>query len=229
MNYENFKKIIDKHPGYKAHSRLLQIQLTDYIFEKNYAELKSIFDLLNDEQAVLELMFVKNSEKMINFTSEFTRKMFNFVSSVSAYIDHTRTFMEKYYKNTEIEQEYQRRLNSEIKENAVCSFIKDFRNYYLHYSAPFSIFSCKGAFGVSDEDDGMSASFIISKEELDKFSGWKNLSKQFIEANPNGVNFKEVCETYYNIIKKLYVWLYSALEEMHQRDIEEYFNLRKQL
>ena len=88
---------------------------------------------------------------------------------------------------------------------------------------------CKGAFGVSDEDDGITATLLIYKKELEKFASWKKLSKQYIEQNPNGINFKEVCEEYYNIIKNLYNWLYLSLDELHKKDIEEYLNLRKRI
>lgn len=227
--YENKSLIeltqkIQESSGSIVDARIRQLQLMHYIFQQNFQDLNNLLLILHDENKIINIMDIKNRELLDNYIKEITRQIFNFLAAAAAYVDHTRIHVQKHYKNTNIYLKYDVKKNKTFITNELCSFIKDFRNYHLHFAVPFSIFNC-----TFSTFEPFSAKIMISKDELYKFGSWHQRSKAFIDKCEKEINFEIVCSEYFEIIQDFYAWYYKELEEYHKEELEEYRNLRRQI
>lgn len=188
-----------------------QLQTTSYIFEKNFEELDKLFRYIHQEENIFLLMTVENRPLFNQYMLELICKIHNFVSSVYTYIDHTRNFMSKNYKDTTFEINYNKKLEENIINNNLCIFVKEFRNYCIHFCIPNITFNFQGQFGES-RHNFLSGRCIIYNNDLLNFNNWSKQSKNFLQNNKI-INLEEIFTEYYKIISDFYNWFYSNIEK----------------
>lgn len=197
------KKLIDSK-GWLVINRLGIFTEMFYILRENYNDLISELDSI---QNLPELdAAIKTFEN-----KNLSRMLFNFLSSASALVDYTRNTL-RFYKGSDLEQKYVVKVKDTFKENCYAVFIKDFRNYQVHYATYMPY--------MSDTQE-----IVILTEELLKYKKWTALSKQFIKNCGEYVNLKMTCVKYFNSIEIFYSWLYSEFLKWHHNDLIETSNL----
>ena len=100
------------------------------ILNENYHTL-----ILNYQELINEIVRIQTSKEpmaLLFNNLNLNRFIFNFLASTSALVDSCRNTM-KYYENTEIYKNYQTNINNNFANNKTVVFIKDLRNYQMHF------------------------------------------------------------------------------------------------
>lgn len=200
------KEILFQSKGWQAINRIGALNEMYYILIENYRELMN-------EILRIQMATQPNCELFEN--KRLSRYIFNFIISTSSLIDNCRKTM-KYYKNTDIKNKYEHKTEEFFKNNQISVYIKDFRNYLVHFSMVIPLLSKDGK-------------IALSKQELLEYNNWTKLSKEFIHQNVNEIDLKPICEEYFKTLENFYMWLYTELKDYHKEDLKEKNQLAEKL
>lgn len=119
--------IVFKSNGWQAINRMGIINENYHTLILNYRELMNEIVRIQQVQDPFLLLF--NNEHLNKY-------IFNFLASTSALIDSCRSVMD-FYKNTVIYENYKQKVKEQFANNKIAIFIKDLRNYQMHYKTTF--------------------------------------------------------------------------------------------
>ncbi len=184
--------------GWQAINRIGRLNEFYHILIENYKDMiEEIVRIEISNQPAIELFCSK----------DLTRYIFNFLSSASALIDSSRNTI-KFYKNTSLEINYQKRKEELFVKNKQAVFIKNLRNYQVHFQIDFPMLSKTGK-------------IIFDTFNLMQYKDWSSLSRKFIEENKEGIIIKPLFESYFKSLEAFYTPFYKELGNFHQEDLAE--------
>ncbi|HEX8166927.1 MAG TPA: hypothetical protein VF601_14230 [Beijerinckiaceae bacterium] len=196
------------------------------IFKMNAKELKDMLELLENPKIGLALMAENNRDAGHQAHREVNRYVHNFVASAMTLVEHTRIFIRREYSNTPLATMYQAKIDKEIRNDELCKFVQDFRNYMLHRELPNSEMFVSY---TKTEDGGMINTGVVYKvENLKNWDGWTVPSKGFLEKQGENLNLREIAVKYEEKVLKLHDWLEEALNEHHRDELEELYALQEE-
>ena len=200
------KEMVFKSNGWKAINRMGIINENYHTLILNYRELMN--EIVRIQSAKEPFLLLFNNEHL-------NRYIFNFLASTSALIDSCRNVM-SFYKETIIYEHYKQRVKEQFSNNSIAVFIKDFRNYQMHYKIPFP---------------GLSSDEKVSFEtyELKQYDNWTKLSKEFIKTQGYFIILKPLFETYFKMIEPFYMGIYAELTQYHKQDFKETIELSSKI
>jgi len=121
-----------------------------------------------------------------------------------------------FYENTTIYEHYKQQVNEQFSNNSIAVFIKDLRNYQMHYKIAFPCLSHK-------ED------VSFETYELKQYNKWTKVSKEFINDQGDFIVLKPLFETYFKMLESFYINIYSELTKHHQQDFKETIELAEKI
>ena len=143
-------------------------------------------------------------------------------------MDHTRVFKNEMYKGKSFEKVYQKKLERDLSDAPIVSFVQDLRNYVLHKQLPITSaeFSFKGGEGNTIKD--YDSTIKLNVDRLRKWDGWGRKSRVYLDALDDKVKIKEVSEQYEAAIRSFYQWFGEQQEALHRAEFEELSRLETQ-
>ena len=121
------EEIVFKSNGWQAINRMGIINENYHTLILNYRE------LMNE---IVRIQLVPEPFLLLFHNENLNRYIFNFLASTSALIDSCRSVMD-FYKNTVIYEKYKQKVKEQFANNKIAIFIKDLRNYQMHYKTTF--------------------------------------------------------------------------------------------
>lgn len=200
------EKIVFKSNGWQTVNRLGLLNENYHTLILNYNELKS--EIINIQKSTDPFLSLFNNKNL-------NRYIFNFLASTTALIDSCRNTM-KFYKETDLYKTYEDDVKKLFARNKEAIFIKDLRNYMMHFKI---IFPC-----LSDNNQ---VSFEVY--QLNEFKGWTSLSKKFIQEQGKFVTIIPLIENYFKRLEPFYMEIYSKIREFHQEDFKETIKLASEI
>ena len=200
------EKIVFKSNGWQTANRLGLLNENYHTLILNYNELKS--EIINIQKSTDPFLSLFNNKNL-------NRYIFNFLASTTALIDSCRNTM-KFYKETDLYKTYEDDVKKLFARNKEAIFIKDLRNYMMHFKI---IFPC-----LSDNNQ---VSFEVY--QLNEFKGWTSLSKKFIQEQGKFVTIIPLIENYFKRLEPFYMEIYSKIREFHQEDFKETIKLASEI
>lgn len=233
MEDESIREIIDtisspwdeyrQHPGQIALYKWVDIQ--DFyhgIVIKNEISLLYYLKAPILNKKIRKQIFKSVGES--NYRIEATRRLYNYISSISSLADHTRNLMND-YKGSDFEKEYSARLKLVI-ELSEFTFLKDLRNYAAHYSIP-PIGYIIGTSNILDRNEAFLP--VIYSGDLFDYERWSSKSKQYIKDNFPQIELIPLIEVYAHAINALYLWLFEQFNLMHGTDVENSEKIKEKI
>lgn len=190
-----------KSDGWQAVNRIGTFIEMYAILIGNYNELMRVISKVQNVQEPLV-------ERHQNLTYNLHRYIFNFLASTKALVDNCRKMM-SFYKNTDIYEKYQGKINELFLNNPMTAFIQDFRNYQTHFKLEFS--------ELSDNDEIV----FWAQGLLQNSEQWNKLSKEYMRQCGENIVLKTLCEDYFKLLEVFYMWLVGELKEFHKQDLIE--------
>lgn len=146
---------------------------------------------------------------------EATRRLYNYVSSISSLADHTMRLL-KDYEKSKFGQEYNTRL-SKITQLDEFAFLRDLRNYAAHYQIP-PIGYIIGTNKLIDRKESFLP--VIYTGDLFDYVSWSKGSKQFMIDNFPEIELIKLVNTYAQAINGLYVWFFKQFDSIHGKEVK---------
>ena len=196
------EEIVFKSNGWQAINRMGIINENYHTLILNYRELMNEIVRIQQVQDPFLLLF--NNEHLNKY-------IFNFLASTSALIDSCRSVMD-FYKNTLIYENYKQKVKEQFANNKIAIFIKDLRNYQMHYKTTFPYVT-------------PNKQVCFETHEFKQYDRWTKLSKDFIKEQGDFIILKPLFETYFKMLEPFYMGIYAELTVYHEKDFKETIKL----
>jgi hypothetical protein len=166
----------------------------------------------NEELALELIQNVRAPVVADEFYSQLDQRLQNMLSAAIALVDHTRRILSK-YSETEFSIEFSRR--NEIIRHLPCSkFLRDLRNYLLHYGmVPFT-------HTVTIGSEVVDSYVLLDSKNLLKWKGWNATMRDHILASGDSLRLRLEIDEYHQQMKDLYDWLLDEFWTSHESDID---------
>lgn len=196
------EEIVFKSNGWQTVNRIGILNENYHTLILNYNELKS--EIINIQKSTDPFLSLFNNKNL-------NRYLFNFLASTTALIDSCRNTM-NFYKETDLYKTYEDNVKKLFARNKEAIFIKDLRNYMMHFKITFPCLSSNNQ-----------VSFEVY--ELNQYKKWTSLSKEFIQEQGKFVTIIPLIENYFKQLEPFYMEIYSKIIEFHQEDFKETIKL----
>lgn len=190
-----------KSDGWHAVNRIGTFIEMYAILIENYYELMRVISKIQNSQEPL-------ADRHQNLNYNLHRYIFNFLASTKALTDNCRKMM-SFYKNTDIYEKYQGKINELFLNNPMTAFIQKYRDYQTHFKLEFS--------ELSDNDEIV----FLTQRLLQNPEQWNMLSKEYMKQCGEKIVIKTLCEDYFKLLEIFHMWLVGELKEFHKQDLIE--------
>jgi len=201
---------------YKLFLRIKSLEASLYVFQRNFEELRNLLLKHSDVKEAIRLRGVGKKPEMRVSLYEIARLLHNFVASAKSLIEHTRVIYREIYKGGEEFPEYQKEVDRRFANNPLAQFVEDLRDYCLHYELP-TISSVLHFSGLSPTPL-FESKIELKIEELNKYSKWSHLAKEYLSSQNKPVNLLNVTDEYYALVKDFHIWFQSRQREIHSQE-----------
>ena len=177
------------------------------VFRRNSEELLRLLNLVESNFALSINLMNGDPETTAPFWGELDQRIHNEVASAATLIDITRR-LTRYYRRfvPSIIDEFTIR-NAAVAGMNEAGFIRDLRNYLLHFDVPPIIQSMSLG---QDENSVTGFSLKLSAARLLKWSDWER-SKEYLSSFPegDGPSINRDVAAYVEAMSQAYGWLFS--------------------
>lgn len=183
------------------------------VFGRNTKELIDLLNIPATNRAVALQLMGDDREASRPFWEALDQRLHNQLASAVSLVDHTRRLL-AYYRNDvpAMVAEYERR-NLSIMEMNETAFLRDLRNYLLHYGSPPVIQTLQlGPGGVTGHSVKLSAAFLLGWNE------WKASARRYLSsfAERDGPVLWQVVAAYAKAMSDLVMWLFEQRQVVNR-------------
>jgi hypothetical protein len=183
---------IKKLPGYDIYFHHIKgLELSRYIFDKNYQELTAILNFVTLDPRGNELHRVENKEKLTAFSYEIVCKLHNYIAAVETLVSHSRAIHVRLCEQNHLFPDYDERINTDFNNDPLAGFVQDLRSYFLHEPSPTISFNTRfDGQGKPIRRAGISLKHLYGK------SDWKARSQVFLQNLTGDVDILDLATTF---------------------------------
>ena len=218
-NIGDLHKAIEKSKGKDIHLLLRGLDQSKTILNRNYFWLLQLDEFISEN---IEILDVRNRDRVNDFHLEFARNLHNYLASVKTLVDHTRALKKELKLDSKFEDLYEQQRN-EILGTDTITFIQQLREYVQHYKLLPSGIQVK-----VDNKDNETITLTLDTPALREFSGWKKASLKVIEKNPEKIDIFTLLKEYQTSIEQFYKWFSNKMEKIFKEELTEFDELAKE-
>lgn len=183
------------------------------ILEKNYLLLEEHFEKhakLSVNKGAFMVTQVDHRIELVEYMDELNRLVHNYVASSQSLVDLQREHYRELHEQKNSFPDYQKRVDDEFKNNPLCRFIQDLRNYFLHKGIP-PITSQRVLNGLTGEIKSL---ILLNKEMLLSTTyDWKKEAEIFINSLDRDLCLSDIFKKYHKHVFCFQSWF---REEEHK-------------
>jgi hypothetical protein len=201
-------------PEHKLLMELDGLQMSIWLFEQNYIELKAIVAQIVHAQQSMQLTTPNNRMLFDAFIYELTRRLHNFTASAASLLNHTERLYKRHYKKKGLFPEYETKLKTHFAW-PVARFVEGLRDYMAHFRLPGIALETRILdFGI----ERMSHQLTIPKKSLLEYR-WEPDVKKFIETYADkSIDIWHAVDNYHRHVLKFYEWFATKQREIHRKE-----------
>jgi hypothetical protein len=179
------------------------------IFQRNTTEILDLVNLPSRDLSVALRLMGDDQEENQPFWEEFDQRLHNHVAAAVSLVDHTRRLSDHCETDAYTIMEEYRKRNDKVRLMTEAAFLRDLRNYLLHYGVPPVIQSL--TFQRGAESPGAHHVIKLSSTRLLQWQKWKANSRAYLAAfgDRDGPVLGRDVATYANAMLELYRWLFE--------------------
>jgi hypothetical protein len=206
---------IKKLPGYDIYFYHIKgLELSRYIFDKNYQDLVAILNFVTVDPRGNELHRVENKEKLAAFGYEIVCKLHNYIAAVETLVSHSRAIHVKLCEKTLLFPDYDERVNADFNNDPLAGFIQDLRNYFLYEKSPDISFHTR-----FDSQGKPIRRAYISLKHLRENNDWKARSQVFLQNLTEDVDILELTTTFRLRVTTFQDWFRMRLFDVFKEEL----------
>lgn len=181
------------------------------IFKANFRDINLMLHKFADPKYVFQVRetgrFVEDD---VAFSTRLAQWLFNYLSSVAALADHARNTVAASSMTQEIQEEYDQRVQDSFRDEPRAVFLRQLRNYMLHYRLPTTISTWDE---TGKESESISNSDVMLElDSMREWDGWSPAAKTFMQNEGSRTRLLPLVSRYADSVFALYRWL---LPELH--------------
>lgn len=179
------------------------------IFVRNTNELIELLDIPTTNVHFSLLLMGDDRETTAKFWEELDQRLHNQLASVVSLTDHTRRLLAYYEADIPAFVDEYKKRNDAIRNMTQASFLRDLRNYLVHYGTPPVIQSM--SLGPVNDSGEAAHSVKLSAPRLLAWNKWSSLSKCYLSsfADRDGPVIRTDVTIYANSMSELFTWLFE--------------------
>lgn len=206
---------IKKLPGYDIYFYHIKgLELSRYIFDKNYQDLVAILNFVTTDPRGLELHKGENKEKLTAFSYEIVCKLHNYIAAVETLVSHSRTIHTRLCEQNNAFPDYDERVNADFNNDPLAGFFQELRQYFLHEQSPYISFSTS----FDSQWKPIRRAYIPLKH-LNEKKDWKARSQVFLQNLTDDVDILELSTTFKLKVTTFQDWFRMRLLKVFQEDL----------
>lgn len=226
--YELFKQL-HASPGMVYLNRRKLRAFTVNIFHGNFGELMKACEIVENPQVGLKLMSEEHRKTLgTQAHMEVMRLFHNFLAAAKSLIDHTRVFVDDYYRDTPLMQAYQQKVQADFADDPLMRFIQDLRNYMLHRGLPGGSMSLSVTRDPETNAQEMKSTVGIDKKAIATWDRWTKPSLQFLASADDEIQISQIGRAYGERVVQFAEWFDTKLHKHHGDDIAAFERLQKE-
>jgi hypothetical protein len=147
-------------------------------------------------------------EATTRFWNALDQRLHNQLASAGSLVDHTRRLLDYYQDDCPAMVAAYRERNTLVTDMKEASFLRDLRNYLLHYGVPPVL----QTLSLGPTEAGTTGHSIkLSAVRLLEWDGWKQRSRAYLSAfgDRDGPVLGEDVAAYANAMSQLFTWLFE--------------------
>jgi hypothetical protein len=218
----------DASEGHRVLSRGLSLTNSLDVFRGNHAELKKFLNHVATPSVMAHMWAEAHRYRLDYAQREAARLLHNYVAAAFSLVDATRRFVNKYYADTCLLEEYEVRVKKDFAEAPLHCFLKRLRNHTLHHRLPptkaMTKFK-KRSDGEMDFDNG----FWLNVERMRGWGDWTGKAREYLESLGEEAKLDDIIDAYEPVVVGFHRWLSERIQEEHAEAIEETFELERRM
>lgn len=218
-NIADLHKAIEQSKGREIHQKLRGLNHTKIIFNRNYFWLVQLEKYLAGNMEIIEL---RNHDKLDDFQIEFARHLHNYLASVKSLIDHTRVLKKKLSLDEKFEEKYKEQQKTLLGTDTI-TFIQQLREYVQHYELLPT-----GVEVLINDNDKEKITLILTTSSLKEFSNWKAASLRVLQTCSKNVDIFILLKEYQISVEKFYKWFYDEMGLIFKSELAEFDELGRE-
>ncbi len=205
---------IEQLPGFKLHQEFFGLDITRYIFDRNFADLSNIITFITTDPRGASLLTVQNREKLEAFGFEVIRGLYNYTAAAVSLVEHTMILYKRLYGKNNLFPEYHERISRDFSK-PLLMFIKEFRHYCQHIKSPIITFV------TTYENNQLVTRIYILLSDLRKYGVWNAEANKFLATIQERLDVMEVLADFHNKEVAFQNWFRTRQEEIHADELKE--------
>jgi hypothetical protein len=206
---------IKKLPGYDIYFHYIKgLELSRYIFDKNYQDLVAILNFVTVDPKGNELHRVENKDKLTAFGYEIVCKLHNYITAVETLVSHSRNIHVRLCEKNNLFPDYDERVNADFNNNPLAGFIQELRNYFLHEQSPDISFNTR-----FDSQGKPIRRAYISLQHLNEKGDWKARSQVFLQNLTEDVDILELATSFKLKVATFQDWFRMRILEVFKEEL----------
>lgn len=196
------RRSIDDTAGGQLWAALEELSDTVWVFQESADELFQVISLFADRTRDPGFWDEANRINAEHFCREVKRKLFNCTTSVMALVEVSRTFNKKWPVTG-----YDEKVRACFATPGLHRFLQDLRNYNSHRR----IVEVNWVINYDFKRGSRVARFVVGREDLLSWGGWKAEAKKFIDDSGDNVDVGATLFEYKGQVKSFYEWHKGAV------------------
>ncbi len=204
-------------PDMKLRQQEESLKLSNYIFDTNYAELRTLLDFFVDDPKSETLALSANRDRLNGIQLDILRQLHNFVAASLTLIEHTRNLYQELYRDSGKFSDYPKRIREEFETDPLSQFLKGLSKYLQHNSSP-EIFVEESFSQNAYEKPVPQKRVLIYTTDLIAFDGWNRTAKKYL--NKPAIDLLELADSYRTKVLDFQRWFTDRQNEIQREQLE---------
>ena len=218
QDFRGVQPSIDQTEGGQIWSSLKELDDTIWIFTTSAAELIDEICVFGERSKATDFWDKTNEKNSDLYVREIKRKLYYCTSAVMTLVEIARNFSRRCHvdglqdKRTEI-----------FSTPGLHDFLQNLRNFSTHWR----IAQANWQINYDFQSGVRTAHFIIGKEELLAWGGWKVEAREFIHQSGASIDLLKVFTQYKKNIQQYYSWHKGAVLDQHASSLQSFFKYKR--
>jgi hypothetical protein len=220
MSADEYTLLVDAYKSTNGHAiywHIHSVAVSYGLFLGNHNELAKKLAAHSELTGVSHLYQEGHRAEMQAEFREIMRLLHNYVASVKSLVDHTRRIAIKLMGGDNLVT-YQKRIDTEFRNDALTTFLHDLRNYLLHVSHPPVRSTMR-----FEQNAVRSVGIEFSPQGLLNWDGWHIRSIEFIEGHSDGIPVAKLVADYQRKVHAFYQWLMEHFHNACKSELDEFW------
>lgn len=211
----------------RAHARSFSLN----ILQMNGLELLEALRRVQDPQTGMRLMGETHREAGTQAHRELSRHIHNFATSANSLVDHTRVFLNEYYRDSKVQIRFGKAVTEAITRTPAIKFVHDLRHYMVHRALPDTQMFLEMRQDPTNPVAGLQtfSGIRINTASLLEYDRWTADSKRYLHDVGEYVEIDALVDAYLAAVNALQYGLGCDLEAHHAEDLAELSRLQGKL